>query len=181
MKANNFFKFIISVSLTFSAGFIGSFFTASAIPGWYAELTKPALNPPNWVFGPVWTALYFILGLSLFIVWRKNFSVENKILSGGKKTWNLWSEKLWSGNWQKANTVSIFFVQLILNALWSPVFFGFKNPALALFIILSLWMAIFYTIINFYRTSKTAAWLLLPYILWVSFATYLNFMILILN
>jgi len=177
MRTNNIFKLIVSIVICELAGVIGSVFTASAISGWYAGLAKPALNPPNWVFGPVWTLLYLLMGISLYLVWKNNWKVENHILEGERKPWNYLSERFWTGSWQKGNVIAIFGIQLILNILWSFIFFGLKNPGLAFFEILALWFAILYTIINFYRVSKASAYLLLPYILWVSFAGYLNYSI----
>ncbi len=147
-------KFIISVLLCEFAGIVGALFTSPAIPAWYASLTKPALNPPGWVFGPVWTALYFLMGVGLYLVWEGG---------GGKRA------------------VFVFSVQLILNAVWSVIFFGAKNPGLAFLDIILLWFAIFWTIKVFHKISRQAAYLLLPYILWVSFAAYLNYSVWMLN
>jgi translocator protein len=182
VKLGNFLKLFLAVVLSLSAGAIGSLFTAPAIQsGWYEMLTKPMLNPPSWVFGPVWTLLYVLMGVSFFIVWKNNFEVRNNIWQKYEKAWNKWSERLWRGDLQKANVILIFFFQLALNALWSLLFFGLRSPGIAFFGILALWAAIFYTIVNFYRTSKPAAYLLFPYILWVSFAAYLNVSIWVLN
>lgn len=163
------------------AGIIGSIFTVSAIPNWYAALVKPALNPPSWVFGFVWTILYFLIGVSLFLVWKNNWETKNLILESRRKTWNAFSERLWTGDLQKTNAIIIFGIQYFLNILWSFIFFGLHLPGLAFFEILALWFAIIWTIVNFYRISKLAAYLLLPYVLWVSFAAYLNYVIWILN
>lgn len=130
---------------------MGSFFTISAIPSWYATLSKPFFSPPNWIFGPVWTILYILMGVSLYLVWLK----------------------------KKVPTV--FWVQLILNAVWSIIFFGIKNPALALVDIAAFWIAIVLTIKTFYKINKVAGNLLIPYLLWVSFAAFLNYNIWILN
>jgi translocator protein len=182
MKVNNFFKFVISVGISLLAGVIGSFFTMPSIQsGWYGQLVKPALNPPNWIFGPVWTALYFLIGISLFLVWKNNWKVLNPIFKTEKKAWNKWSERLWKGDLQKANAILIFSVQYILNLAWSFVFFGIVSPFIAFCVILALWFAIICTIVNFYRISKLSAYLLIPYILWVSFAGYLNLSIWLLN
>ena len=159
MRANSFFRLAISLVLPLLAGFIGSFFTASAIQsGWYAELAKPALNPPSWVFAPVWTTLYVLMGIALFLVWRKGLDRREVKIA-----------------------LSVFFAQLILNALWSIIFFGLRSPGLALVEIAILWIAIIVAIIAFAKVSKIAAWLLAPYILWVSFALYLNYAIWIFN
>ena len=158
MKFNNISKFVIAVVVSELAGIIGSLFTMPSIPTWYATLEKPALNPPSFIFGPVWAALYFLMGVSAFLVWRKG--------------------------WDKRNVrtaLKVFGIQLFLNAIWSIVFFGLQSPGWALVNIVALWFAILFTIIVFYKISKPAAYLLLPYILWVSFATYLNYAIWTLN
>ena len=173
-------KLFIAVGVPLLAGFIGSIFTTPNIPTWYAELVKPTLNPPAWVFGPVWTALYITIGIALFLVWKKNFFVVHHIFER-RKAWNRWSARLWEGDLQRANTVTVFLVQLVLNMLWSYLFFALQSPLLALFGIAALWVAIVYVIINFYRISKAAAYLLVPYLFWVSFAAYLNYSIWILN
>ena len=177
MKIKDIFKLVISIVISESAGVIGSFFTIPAISDWYVGLVKPALNPPAWVFGPVWIALYFLIGVSLFLVWKNDWKTINPILENKRKAWNVLSERLWTGNLQKANVIAIFIVQYILNILWSFIFFGLHLPCLAFFEILALWFAIVFTIFNFYRISKLSAYLLLPYIFWVSFAGYLNFSI----
>ncbi|MDO8676454.1 MAG: TspO/MBR family protein [Candidatus Azambacteria bacterium] len=156
MKLNNTLKLIIAVVVSELAGIAGAFFTISAIPTWYSALTKPALNPPAWIFGPVWVALYFLMGVSLWLIWKSDSNEKNKAL------------------W-------LFVAQLALNAIWSPIFFGAHSIGSALAIIVLLWAAIVLTILIFKKISKTAAWLLLPYILWVSFACYLNYAIWALN
>ncbi|MBI2676928.1 MAG: tryptophan-rich sensory protein [Candidatus Yanofskybacteria bacterium] len=161
MRINKFYKLIIAVAVSELAGVVGSFFTVSAIPNWYAGLVKPALNPPGWVFGPVWVALYFLMGISLWLIW----SFEGTRDKTRNKTKALW----------------LFAAQLALNAIWSPVFFGAHSIGGALAIIVLLWAAIVLTIFTFAKVSKMAAWLLVPYILWVSFAVYLNFSIWRLN
>ena len=181
MKLNNYFKLVITVALSELAGIIGSIVTIPAIPGWYAALVKPALNPPSWVFGPVWTTLYFLMGVSLYLVWTHDWNVNHPILTKTRKAWNPWSERFWRGDLQKVNVMAIFAIQYLLNIAWSVVFFGMHLPSMAFFVILALWVSILYTIVNFYRISKLAAYLLVPYILWVSFASYLNYAIWMLN
>ena len=149
---------ISAVILCFAAGAIGSFFTTPAIPTWYASLNKPFFNPPNFLFGPVWSTLYLMMGISLYIVWQK------KEKEGIKKKGLIY-----------------FYVQLFLNTIWSIVFFGLQSPFLAFLIILGMWITILITIKYFYQISKVASLLLIPYILWVSFAMVLNFFIMILN
>jgi translocator protein len=151
-------KFIISIALCFSVAALGGAATYSSIPTWYALLNKPFFNPPNWIFGPVWTILYFLMAVSLYIVWDKN--VKNK---------------------KKEQAMKIFILQLILNLMWSLVFFGFHQPLLALLTIVALWISIFTTIKSFYKISKASAYLLYPYIFWVSFASILNLAITVLN
>lgn len=181
MKSNNLLKLLFSIIICELAGVVGSVFTISEINGWYKTLNKPGFSPPSWIFGPVWAALFVLMGISLYLVWQKNFVAKNQISKRKKKTWNPWSQKFLSGSWQKANIILIFATQFILNVLWSIIFFGMHSPAAAFFELLMLWFAILFTIVNFYRVSKISAYLLLPYILWVSFAGVLNFFIFILN
>jgi benzodiazapine receptor len=139
------------------AGWIAACFAASAIgaffmPGeWYAQLSKPAWNPPNWIFGPVWTALYLMMAVAAWRIWRLGGF-------GGQR-----------------RPLILFFIQLALNAAWSPLFFGLKEPGLAFAEILVLWLAIVLTIAAFRRADRLAAGLLVPYLAWVSFASVLNF------
>ena len=163
MKINNIWKLIIAVVVSELAGIIGSVFTTPSIAGWYAGLVKPALNPPAWVFGPVWTTLFALMGVSAWLVW----SSYAKALEDKKKGIKI--------------ALALFGLQLALNALWSIIFFGLHSPGAALIEIIFLWLAILATMITFAKISKPAAWLLLPYILWVSFAMYLNYSIWILN
>lgn len=151
-------KFLISIALPQLAGFFGSYFTIDAIDGWYRTINKPSFNPPDYVFGPVWTALYLMMGIALYLVWKEGASVPRVKFAMG-----------------------IFFVQLAFNSLWSLVFFGGENPGGAVFVIFILWLLILANIFAFARISKVAAYLLVPYLLWVSFATVLNFQIWMLN
>ena len=152
------------IAISELAGIIGSIFTASSVASWYAGIIKPALNPPSWVFGPVWTILYALMGIAAFIIWKKLDS--NPEIEIRKKV------KI---------ALIIFFFQLLLNTSWSIIFFGLQSIGGALIMILFLWFAILATIITFHKISRPAAWLLVPYILWVSFAIYLNYSIWILN
>ena len=170
-------KFIISIAVCQSAGFIGSIFTMPRIEIWYASINKPSFTPPGWFIGAVWTILFFLMGISLYLVWDKGWKPKISKKDERMKYWNRFSEKLWKGTWREENAVLIFILQLILNILWSVLFFGLKSPGLAFFELLMLWWAILYTIANFYRISKLASYLLIPYILWVSFAGFLNFVI----
>lgn len=158
MRINNFFKLVLAIVISELAGVIGSLFTFSAIPTWYAGLAKPALNPPSWLFGPVWTTLYALMGIAAFLIWK-----------------NGWEKK------DVKAALGIFGLQLVLNAVWSIIFFGLKSPGWAFLEIILLWLAIAWAIVLFYKISRAAAYLLLPYILWVSFAAYLNYSIWALN
>lgn len=158
MSRTKVFKFIVSILICQGAGVVGSLFSLPAIPTWYATLQKPSFNPPNWVFAPVWTLLFLLMGISLYLIWDKG--LENK---------------------RAKVAIVIFAIQLVLNILWSFLFFGLQSLLYAFIEIIILWLAILLTIISFYKIFKIAAYLLLPYILWVSFASVLNFSILILN
>lgn len=159
MKINNALKIILAITVCEFAGIIGSFFTAPSIQsGWYEALAKPAFTPPSWVFGPVWIMLYALMGIAAFLVWEKGWKRKDVKIA-----------------------IGIFFAQLVLNTLWSIIFFGLQNIGLALLEIVILSLAILLTIIVFAKISRPAAWLLVPYILWVSFAAYLNYSIGILN
>jgi tryptophan-rich sensory protein len=163
------------------AGAIGSLFTIPAIKNWFQFLTKPSFAPPDWLFSPVWIILYLLMGISLYIVWLKKFNVRISKEAKQKKIWNPISAKLLVGSWREENIIAIFALQLILNILWSVIFFGLKSPGAAFFEIIMLWFAILYTIINFYRVSKIAGLLQIPYLIWVSFAAFLNYSIWMLN
>ena len=158
MRVGRLFKLVIAISVCEAAGVVGAFFTTPSIAGWYATLARPALNPPAWVFGPVWTTLFALMGIAAFLVWRKGLDRRDVKI-----------------------TLGIFIGQLVLNTLWSIIFFGLHNPGAAFVEIIFLWLAILATIVAFAKISKPAALLLLPYILWVSFAGYLNFSIWKLN
>lgn len=160
-KASKIFKLILAVAVCQGAGLAGSLFTAPAIEGWYASLEKPSFNPPNWVFAPVWTMLFLLMGVSLYLVWSRQ--AESRGVMGKKKR----------------TALLIFAVQLALNIFWSILFFGLQAPMYAFVEIIILWLAIFLTVVSFFRISKLAAYLLLPYILWVSFAVVLNYSLMI--
>lgn len=151
-------KLIISIIGCELVGIVGSIFTFSSIPSWYATLNKPSFSPPNWIFGPVWTILYFLMGVSFYFIWQQG-----------------WKKK-------KVRTArNYFLVQLGLNFIWSPIFFGFKSPSLALLMIVAMWVLTILTIKKFYSLSKWSAYLLVPYLFWISFATILNISIVVLN
>lgn len=153
-----FLKLILSVTIAEGIGLISTPFTIASIPTWYATLHKPFFSPPNWIFGPVWTILYLMMGIAAYLVWEKG--LKNKKVK---------------------TALTYYFVQLILNFIWSWLFFGLHSPFLGLLEIILLWFAILLTILKFYKISKTASYLLIPYLIWVSFATLLNFSIFILN
>jgi len=153
---NKVIKLIACILLPLIIGGISGFLTVSEISGWYTALNKPSFNPPNYLFGPVWTVLYLLMGVSLFLV------LEAKINS-------------------KRNALVFFFVQLTLNFFWSIIFFKEHQVALALADIAALWFCILMTIVTFYKISRVAGLLQIPYLLWVSFATLLNASIFYLN
>lgn len=153
-----FLKLVLAIFVCQLAGILGSVFTFSAITDWYAYLNKPFFSPPNWIFGPVWTILYTFMGISIFIIWDKGLREPGRLAAA----------KLFGG-------------QLVLNFFWTIIFFGFKSPLLAFIEILFLWYLIFLTIKAFYKLSRPAAYLLIPYLAWVSFASILNLTIIILN
>jgi len=151
-------KLIVSIIGCELVGFLGTPFTISAIPTWYATLNKPFFAPPNWIFGPVWTLLYLLMGVAFYLIWKQ----------GWKK--------------QKVRTAGNYFLtQLALNFIWSPIFFGLRAPLLGLIVIMTLWASIMMTIKKFYPLSRLAFYLLIPYLLWVSFASILNGAIVVLN
>jgi tryptophan-rich sensory protein len=150
-------RLFLSLFLPFTAGFIGSVFTFPAISSWYEGLKKPSFSPPNFVFGPVWTILYLLMGVSFYLILQNK---ENK----GKK-----------------EAVYIFIIQLFLNTSWSISFFGLKNPLLGAFVIIALWFLIVLMIIKFYRINKISGLLNIPYLIWVSFASVLNIAVYALN
>ncbi len=151
-------RLVIAVVGCELVGILGGLFTAPAIKEWYIFLNKPAFSPPNWIFGPVWTVLYFLMGVAAYLIWIKSDS-RKKIKTA----------------------LNFFLAQLVFNFLWSLLFFGLHSPLLALVDIVILWQLIVVTMVSFYPLSKTAAYLLLPYLVWVSFATILNASIVILN
>jgi tryptophan-rich sensory protein len=181
LALKNVWKLLLAIAVCELAGIIGGVFTAPAIPVWYDQLFKPPLNPPSWLFGPVWFTLYFLMGIALFLVWRAEWQIKRPLIVAKRKAWNPLTEALWSGRWQKANLIGVFIVQWLLNVCWSVIFFGLQNPGAAFFALLALWVAIIYVMVNFYRVSQIGAWLLAPYLLWVTFAAYLNFGIWVLN
>lgn len=164
MTKNDWLKLASSILICEGAGLIGSIFTFSAISTWYATLNKPLLSPPSWLFAPVWTLLYALMGVSLYLIWQSSSKVSHELLCN-----------------QHKRALTIFSGQLVLNVLWSIIFFGLKLPAIAFGEIVVMWLLILWTILSFAKISKNAALLLIPYLLWVSFAAYLNYSIWVLN
>jgi tryptophan-rich sensory protein len=150
MKISNILPITICIALPLIVGSISGIATSGNITTWYATLNKPAFNPPNYIFGPVWTALYLLMGISLFLIWRSS--------PGDARNYAL----------------VIFGIQLALNFAWSFIFFHFKQVGWAFFEIILVWISVLAMIIIFYRIGKTTAFLQIPYLLWVSFATILN-------
>ncbi|HEU5299770.1 MAG TPA: TspO/MBR family protein [bacterium] len=138
------------IALCLGAGAVGSWFTMPALDVWYAALRKPSWNPPNWVFAPVWTALYLTMAVAAWMVWRR------------------------AGVGAARTALILFAVQLILNVAWSALFFALRSPALGVAGIVALWAALVATIVSFGRISAGAAWLMIPYLVWVTFAGALN-------
>lgn len=152
LRASDLPALLVAVAVCEGVGIVSAFFTTRAIPTWYATLTKPSFNPPSWVFGPVWTVLYALMGVAAFLVWREGLS------SPGARA-----------------ALTLFALQLALNFAWSWLFFGIQQPGWALVEIVALWIAIAGTIVAFFPISRAAGWLMTPYLVWVSFAAGLNF------
>lgn len=155
---NNTLKLIISVTIPLLVGGLSGFFTVTGVESWYQTINKPSWNPPNWIFGPVWTALYIMMGVALFLVWKSSGNANTKKLA-----------------------LLLFAAQMLLNFFWSFIFFSLQQPGWAFAEIVVLWLLILATIFAFARLNNMAAWLLVPYISWVSFAAILNFTIWQLN
>lgn len=147
-------KLSISIAIPLLAGFIGSLFTNPSLEsGWYDTLNKPSLVPPSWVFPVVWTSLFILMGMAFYLIWKK------------------------AKHPQKRLAYLLFATQLILNVWWSNLFFYLQRPAWALMEIIVLWLTILWTMLVFKKIDRRAGWLLLPYLLWVTFAIYLNYSI----
>lgn len=149
---NNAIKLIIAVAIPLIVGGLSGFFTVTGVESWFQTINKPTWNPPNWIFGPVWTTLYAMMGVALFLVWKSETSVV-----------------------LKKTAIILFATQLVLNFFWSFIFFNQHQMGWALVEIIALWIFILLTIFAFANVSKLAAWLLVPYISWVSFAAILNY------
>ncbi len=154
----NYKRLIISLALPQLAGLIGSLFTAPAIATWYAGLSKPGFSPPNWLFGPTWVTLYLLMGISVYLIWQKVGKIQ-----------------------EARKAVRLFWIHLVFNAIWSPIFFGLKNPGLALVNIIIIWLLIIVLMTKFWKINKWSTHLLIPYLFWVSLASVLNYFIWYLN
>jgi len=154
----NWVKLVIGIAIPVAVGAVAGLFTRPEIDGWYQTINKPSWQPPNWVFGPVWTALYIMMGVALYLVWRSDAPAKIK-----RAAIVLWA------------------VQLVFNFFWSYIFFRQHQIDWALGEIIVLWFFILLTILAFAKINKTAAWLLVPYISWVTFASILTYTIYQLN
>ena len=150
MDKSQIFKLLASLSLPIGLGAVAGLFTAEAVPEWYETLNRPSFNPPNWLFGPVWTFLYILLGISLYLIWKQSASKERNL------------------------AIIIFLLQQALNFGWSFIFFYFNMIGLALIEIILLWINIILMLVLFYKIKPMAAYINIPYLLWVTFATVLN-------
>ena len=149
---NKIVKIIAAVAVCLAIGYFSGTVTRSAILDWYPTLEKPSFNPPNWIFAPVWTALYIMMGVAAGLVWNR-IKYETEAVK---------------------KALVFFIIQLILNAMWSYLFFGLRNPMLAGLEIIVLWLMIYETYIQFTKINKIAGYLFIPYLAWVSFAAILN-------
>src|SRR4030043_110355 len=141
-------KLIVSIIACQCAGIVGSIFTRAAIPTWYAALEKPPFTPPNWLFAPAWITLYLLMGIAAFLIWQKRDDLV-----------------------ARNSALKIYGIHLLFNACWSIIFFGLRNPGLAFFEIIVLWLLILIVTIKFFRICKSTGFLFIPYLLWVSFAS----------
>lgn len=158
MKQSLAIKVIISLAATFSAPVIASLVTNPAASNWYVNLNKPSFNPPGWIFGPVWTVLYILMAVSAALVWHRGLHFRKVRIA-----------------------LELYMLQLVLNAIWTPLFFGLQMPLLAFIDIGLLWAAVILTILAFLRVSRYAALLMSPYLVWTTFAAILNFSLWFIN
>ena len=149
---NKYLKIIYCVAICLAVGYLSSIVTQSSIKTWYPKIEKPSFNPPNWVFAPVWTMLFIMMGIAAGMVWNKLETNKELVKKG----------------------LLFFTIQLLLNALWSYLFFGLNNILLALIEIILLWLIIYETYLIFKQIDKRASYLLIPYLAWVGFATILT-------
>jgi benzodiazapine receptor len=157
MNKSQIFKLLASLALPLVLGAIAGLFTAEAVPEWYETLNRPPFNPPNWLFGPVWTTLYILLGISLFLIWKQSASKERNL------------------------AIFVFLLQQALNFGWSFIFFYFNMIGFALIEIILLWISIIVMLVLFYKIKPMTAYINIPYLIWVTFATILNASYYILN
>jgi len=153
-----FLAFILNIALTLCVGALGGYATAQSVKIWYPTLNKPSFNPPNWLFAPVWAILYILIGIAAYLIWLKRDQIIHF-----------------------PRTVAIYLIQLILNLAWSFIFFYLHEVGFALAEIILLLIVIVINAIVFYKIDKRAGYLFIPYIIWVSFASFLTYNILILN
>lgn len=154
----NWLKLVVSIVISEGVGLAGSIFTFQAIPTWYAALNKPPITPPNWFFAPIWTSLYFLMGIALYFVWNKGLGAKGSKLA-----------------------ITLFFIQLFLNFLWSFIFFGEKSLLFGAIEIVFLWYFILATTIEFRDIDRRAGYIMFPYLSWTTLATVLNISILWIN
>ena len=157
-STSSIWKLIIAILICESTGILSGLIANTGMNPWFDALNKPSWNPPAFLFAPVWTLLYLLMGISLWLIWKSNTPAPQKI-----------------------NAIILFALQLFLNFWWSIIFFNFHSPAFALVNIILMLILILLTIISFSKHSKPAAWLLVPYMAWVSFAAILNYTIWVLN
>jgi tryptophan-rich sensory protein len=150
MNKSQIFKLLASLALPLGIGAVAGIFTSEAVPEWYATLNRPSFSPQNWLFGPVWTTLYILMGFSFFLIWKQDASIHRK------------------------RAIIVFLLQLVLNFAWSFIFFYFNKIGLALIEIVVLWISIILMLIVFFKLKPMAAYLNIPYLLWVTFASILN-------
>jgi translocator protein len=158
MRRADMMRVVLAIGICWTPGLLGSLLFATGDDSWYQQIDKPGFNPPSWVFGPVWSVLYIAMGISLYLIWTR----------GDRSRHWYW-------------LIGVFATQLVLNGLWTPAFFGLESPEIGLMVIVPLWGFIIATILLTRRYSNLAALILVPYLLWVTFATLLNFSIWQLN
>lgn len=154
----NWIKAVIAISIPLMVGGVSGYFTVAGVGSWYTQINRPTWNPPNWLFGPVWTTLYIMMGIALYLVWKSRLNTP-----------------------LKSNAILFWSIQMTLNFFWSFIFFNQHLIGFAFVEMVMMWLAILVTIFAFSKINKYAAWLMVPYIAWVSFAGILNFTIWKLN
>lgn len=150
--------FIVNLAITLSVGYLGSWFTLSSVKTWYVTINKPSFNPPDWIFPPVWTGIFILIAIAAYRIWQKKDQIQHF-----------------------PRTIAVYLIQLILNLLWSFIFFYSRQIGVALFEIVVLLMVVVFNAWVFYKIDKPAGLLFIPYILWLSFATVLTYNIFVLN